>query len=141
MATSDSSDAECPYENETTSTPELPPTDLASTVGRVPAPGPDDVLPLYTPAQAAEMLTVPESWLRRRAGERAVPCTLVGRYLRFSHADVIAIATAGAQPGRGSHAVTGRVPGGRARRSTRPTGSGPPERSPARRIGPMGRAR
>jgi excisionase family DNA binding protein len=47
---------------------------------------------LYTPAEGAQMLSVPESWLRRRAGEGDVPCTRVGRYLRFSRADLEAIA-------------------------------------------------
>lgn len=55
------------------------------------------VLPLYTPAEAAQLLSVRESWLRRRATARAVPCTFVGKHLRFSHADVVAIAQAGAR--------------------------------------------
>lgn len=55
-------------------------------------------LPLYTPARAAEVLAVRESWLRRRAAERRVPCTFLGKHLRFSHADVVAIAAAGAHP-------------------------------------------
>ena len=54
------------------------------------------VLPLYTPAAAAEILAVRESWLRRRAAARTVPCTFLGKHLRFSHADVVAIAEAGA---------------------------------------------
>jgi hypothetical protein len=54
------------------------------------------VLPLYTPAVAAELLAVRESWLRRRAAARTVPCTFLGKHLRFSHADVVAIAEAGA---------------------------------------------
>ena len=33
---------------------------------------------LLTPAQAAEVLQVRESWLRRRAAERRVPCCFVG---------------------------------------------------------------
>ena len=56
------------------------------------------LLPLHTPADAARILAVRESWLRRRAGERRIPCTFLGRHLRFSHADVIAIAADGAQP-------------------------------------------
>ena len=55
------------------------------------------VLPLYIPAEAARLLSVRESWLRRRATARAVPCTFVGKHLRFSHADVVAIAQAGAR--------------------------------------------
>ena len=55
---------------------------------------------LLTPAQAAQLLAVPESWLRRKAGRRLVPCTFIGRHLRFSAADVRAIAAAGAQAAR-----------------------------------------
>ncbi len=55
---------------------------------------------LLTPAQAAGLLQVRESWLRRRAAERRVPCSFVGKHLRFSHADVEAIVTAGARPVR-----------------------------------------
>ncbi len=67
------------------------------------------MLPLYTPRAAAELLAVRESWLRRKATARAVPCTFLGRHLRFSRADLEAIAQAaahrpltapGAQPGR-----------------------------------------
>ena len=55
-------------------------------------------LVLYTPARAAELLAVKESWLRRKAGERAVPCTFLGKHLRFSTSDLRAIASLGAQP-------------------------------------------
>ena len=70
------------------------------------------LLPLYTPAEAADLLAVRESWLRRRATARAVPCTFLGKHLRFSPADLVAIARAGATP-------TGPPP--------------PPDRSPLRR--------
>jgi excisionase family DNA binding protein len=56
------------------------------------------VLPLYTPRAAAQLLAVRESWLRRKAAARAVPCTFLGRHLRFSRADLEAIAQAAAQP-------------------------------------------
>ena len=55
-----------------------------------------DPLPLYTPSEAARLLTVPESWLRRRVTARAVPCTFLGKHLRFSRTDLIAIIQAGA---------------------------------------------
>jgi hypothetical protein len=58
------------------------------------------VLPLYTPAAAAQLLAVRESWLRRRAAARAVPCTYLGKHLRFSRADLEAIVQAAAQPAR-----------------------------------------
>ena len=57
-----------------------------------------ELLPLYTPGEAADVLAVRESWLRRRATARAVPCTFLGKHLRFSRADLIAIARAGATP-------------------------------------------
>ena len=46
---------------------------------------------LYTPAEAAVLLRVRESWLRRKAGARVIPCTFLGRHLRFSPADLAAI--------------------------------------------------
>jgi excisionase family DNA binding protein len=51
-------------------------------------PAGDPVPTLFTPAQAAELLQVPESWLRRRAARRLVPCTFLGKHLRFSRADL-----------------------------------------------------
>lgn len=57
----------------------------------------DDIV-LYTPAQAAALLAVKESWLRRKAGQRAIPCTFVGKHLRFSTHDLRAITALGAQP-------------------------------------------
>jgi excisionase family DNA binding protein len=56
---------------------------------------------LYTPAEAAQLLKVRESWLRRKAAARQVPCTFLGKHLRFSPADVVAIVTAAAQPAVG----------------------------------------
>ncbi|MFC0027959.1 helix-turn-helix domain-containing protein [Micromonospora chaiyaphumensis] len=53
---------------------------------------------LYTPAEAAALLRVPESWLRRRAGRRQIPRTFLGKHLRFSAADLAAIIAAAAEP-------------------------------------------
>ncbi|MET8355003.1 helix-turn-helix domain-containing protein [Micromonospora sp. NPDC005206] len=39
------------------------------------------------PAEAAALLRVPESWLRRYAARRQIPRTLLGKHLRFSAAD------------------------------------------------------
>ncbi|RSD16291.1 helix-turn-helix domain-containing protein [Amycolatopsis eburnea] len=50
---------------------------------------------LYTPAAAAERLTVGESWLRRKAGQRLIPCTYVGKHLRFTEDDLRTIVAAG----------------------------------------------
>jgi hypothetical protein len=55
---------------------------------------------LYTADQAATLLQVRPSWLRRKAAARAVPCRHVGKHLRFSRADIHAIADASAQPPR-----------------------------------------
>lgn len=52
---------------------------------------PPDAQLLYTPGQAAAILTVKESWLRKQAGKRQVPSTRLGKHLRFSHADLEAI--------------------------------------------------
>ncbi|MEU4828223.1 helix-turn-helix domain-containing protein [Actinomadura sp. NPDC023710] len=52
---------------------------------------------LYTPAEAAAMLQVRESWLRKKASARAIPCTFVGKHLRFSDQDIAGIIAAGAK--------------------------------------------
>jgi excisionase family DNA binding protein len=65
----------------------------------LPQPGETEPL-LYTPEQAAELLQVRPSWLRRKAAARAVPCRYVGKHLRFSRADITAIAEASATPPR-----------------------------------------
>ncbi|MFE9690630.1 helix-turn-helix domain-containing protein [Micromonospora sp. NPDC005806] len=72
----------------------------------------DDQEPrLYTPSEAAARMRVTESWLRRRAGRRQIPCTFLGKHLRFSAADLAAIIAAAAEP------ATGRRP---TRRRPRP---------------------
>lgn len=53
---------------------------------------------LYTPDEAAGLLSVPVSWLRRKAAARQVPCTFVGKHLRFSQADLTTIVEDGHQP-------------------------------------------
>ena len=34
---------------------------------------------LHTPAEAAEILRIHESWLRAKAAARAIPCTFIGK--------------------------------------------------------------
>ncbi|MEO3861700.1 helix-turn-helix domain-containing protein [Acrocarpospora sp. B8E8] len=53
---------------------------------------------LYTPNEAAVLLGVKPSWLRRKAAARAIPCTFLGKHLRFSRGDLEAIAVAGHRP-------------------------------------------
>lgn len=53
---------------------------------------------LFTPAQAAQLLQVKESWLRRRAARRIVPCTFLGKHLRFSAQNLQQIASDAARP-------------------------------------------
>ncbi len=52
---------------------------------------------LFTPAEAAHLLKVPESWLRKKAAARVIPCTFVGKHLRFSSNDLIKIIDSGAR--------------------------------------------
>jgi len=63
---------------------------------------------LYTPAQAAQRLQVGESWLRRRAAARTIPCTFLGKHLRFSTADLAAIVAQHARPATGKPARRSR---------------------------------
>jgi len=60
---------------------------------------------LYTAAEAAGILKVRESWLKTKAAARLIPCTFIGKHLRFSDDDIAEIMRAGArQP------VTARQP-------------------------------
>jgi excisionase family DNA binding protein len=56
---------------------------------------------LYTPAEAAQRLRVRESWLRKKAASREVPCTFLGKHLRFSPTDLATIVAASARPAVG----------------------------------------
>ncbi len=52
---------------------------------------------LHTPAEAAGILKVRESWLKTKATARVIPCTFIGKHLRFSDDDIAAIMQAGAR--------------------------------------------
>ena len=52
---------------------------------------------LYTAAEAASVLKVRESWLKTKASARLIPCTFVGKHLRFSDDDIAEIMKAGAR--------------------------------------------
>ena len=55
---------------------------------------PAGIQPLaYTPEQAAMLLAVRASWLRRAAGAGDIACTYLGKHLRFSTSDLHAIIT------------------------------------------------
>ncbi|MFJ6677352.1 helix-turn-helix domain-containing protein [Actinosynnema sp. NPDC091369] len=71
---------------------------------------------LHTPAQAARALSVRESWLRRMAGRREIPCTFLGKHLRFSDADLLAIVRGGARTARGDAGSSSSRSGGFRRR-------------------------
>ncbi|WP_081902270.1 helix-turn-helix domain-containing protein [Lentzea aerocolonigenes] len=47
---------------------------------------------LFTVDQAAQLLQVRASWLRRRATARAIPCRFLGKHLRFAREDIDQIA-------------------------------------------------
>jgi excisionase family DNA binding protein len=55
-----------------------------------------DVPLLYTADQAAALLQVSPSWLRKKATARAIPCTFIGKHLRFSPTDLAMIIATGA---------------------------------------------
>jgi hypothetical protein len=52
---------------------------------------------LHTAAEAAAILKVRESWLKTKASARLIPCTFIGKHLRFSDADIEEIMRAGAR--------------------------------------------
>lgn len=55
---------------------------------------------LYTPEEAATLLRVRASWLRRKAATRTIPCRFLGKHLRFAHADLEAITALNTHPPR-----------------------------------------
>ena len=60
---------------------------------------------LYTAAEAAGILKVRESWLKTKAAARLIPCTCIGKHLRFSGDDIAEIMRSGAR-----RPVTARQP-------------------------------
>lgn len=58
---------------------------------------------LYTPEQAARLLQIPASWLRKRAAAHTIAHTRIGRHLRFSTADLHALVQAGQHPPAEQH--------------------------------------
>lgn len=52
---------------------------------------------LHTAAEAAGILKVRESWLKTKASARLIPCTFVGKHLRFSDSDITEIMRVGAR--------------------------------------------
>jgi hypothetical protein len=59
--------------------------------------GPKMASQLHTVAEAAGILKVRESWLKTKAAARLIPCTFVGKHLRFSDDDIAEIMKAGAR--------------------------------------------
>jgi hypothetical protein len=43
------------------------------------------------------LLKVPESWLRKKAAARLIPCTFLGKHLRFSDDDLEEIVRSGSR--------------------------------------------
>lgn len=60
----------------------------------------NELVRLYTPSEVAQILRVPESWLRRKAGSRHIPSTFLGKHLRFSNKDLEAIVREGSRSTR-----------------------------------------
>ena len=81
------------------------------------ADGPDDAAEaeplLYTVEEAAALLRVRPSWLQRKAAARAVPCTFLGKHLRFSRTDLDAVIASGAQHPRSPRQRSATAPAGR----------------------------
>ena len=53
---------------------------------------------LHTAEQAGQLLEVPANWLQRAAADGRIPATYIGKYLRFSNADLEAIINAAHRP-------------------------------------------
>ncbi|CRK57597.1 hypothetical protein [Alloactinosynnema sp. L-07] len=65
---------------------------------------------LLTAEQAAQRLQLRVSWLRRKAAARAIPCRYVGKHLRFTHDDLLAIADQAESGPNVPRTTRGRVP-------------------------------
>lgn len=55
---------------------------------------------LMTAPEVADLLAVPESWVREAARSGAIPHHKIGRYVRFRESDVLAWLDTCHQPGR-----------------------------------------
>ena len=58
------------------------------------ATSPDVTLRLFTIEEAAEALRIPISWLYERTRRNAIPCRRLGKYVRFTHHDLMEIISA-----------------------------------------------
>jgi excisionase family DNA binding protein len=80
-----------PRPSEATAITSSYPTEVSPTSGSL----------LYTADEAAALLQIRPSWLRKQAAARQIPCTFLGRHLRFSPADLAAIIAAHTRPAAG----------------------------------------
>jgi excisionase family DNA binding protein len=55
------------------------------------ATSPDVAVRLFTIEEAAEALRIPISWLYERTRRNAIPCRRLGKYVRFTHNDLMEI--------------------------------------------------
>ena len=53
---------------------------------------------LLTLEEAAQALHVPVSWLRKRVSEHTVSCTRLGRHIRFTRQQLLAVVESAEQP-------------------------------------------
>jgi excisionase family DNA binding protein len=53
---------------------------------------------LLTISEAALVLNVPENWLRKKVAAHAVPCTRIGKHVRFTRTHLDRIIESGEQP-------------------------------------------
>jgi excisionase family DNA binding protein len=58
----------------------------------------DSSLRLMTISEAAEVLNVPEGWLRKKVSAGAVPFTRLGKHVRFSHDHLDRLIASGEAP-------------------------------------------
>lgn len=78
---------------------QVPAARQPSPAGRLTAVPTDQLPPIYTIAEAARLLRVPEGWLRKKVTAGAVPHTRLGKHVRFTADHLRRIVAAGeAQP-------------------------------------------
>lgn len=57
-----------------------------------------DALELFTIPEAANILKVPEGWLRKKVSARVVVCTRLGKHVRFTHDQLLELIAANESP-------------------------------------------
>ena len=90
----------------------------------------DTTIELFTIKEASRILSVPESWLRKRVSARGVPHTRLGKHVRFSAKQLLQVIALG-ESTTATAPPSGNGLSSRARRAPRSEAAVPPPGSSA----------